>query len=140
MIIIPGKPIAKNRPRFSKHGAYSDQKPLENSYKNELLVKRTRIYNGPVFVGLHFYFKRPKSHYRSGKYKHILKDSAPFFHESKPDIDNLIKWTCDCANGILFPDDMRITGIYATKQYSENGNERTEIEIREESLPDEPPF
>ena len=142
---INGKPVAKNRPRFSKRGgysiAYSDQKAEEKAYKNELMIQGGKGFYGAIFVSLHFYFKRPKSHYRTGKFKDKLKDSAPGLHETKPDIDNLIKWSCDCMNGICFPDDMRITSIYATKQYSESGvDEYTEIEIREELSQEPPPF
>ena len=35
---------------------------------------------GPLEVRLLFYFSRPKNHYRSGRYAHILKDGADCWH------------------------------------------------------------
>ena len=48
-------------------------------------------------------------------------------HYLRPDIDNLIKFILDSANGILYLDDAQIYTINAHKIYDEHP--RTEIEI-----------
>jgi Holliday junction resolvase RusA-like endonuclease len=69
---------------------------------------------------------RPKHHYRTGKYKHLLKKGSPRLHTIKPDIDNLIKFVMDCGQNILWNDDSTICQIESKKIYSKHP--RTEIE------------
>jgi len=74
---------------------------------------------GAISVSMVFTMPRPKSHYRSGKYSHILKDNAPMVHVSKPDIDNLIKFYLDAMTGSFWKDDCTICTIEASKIYNE---------------------
>ena len=76
---------------------------------------------GAISVSMIFSMPRPKSHYRSGKYSHLLKDNAPSLHVSKPDIDNLIKFYLDAMTGSFWKDDAYICTIEASKIYSEDG-------------------
>ena len=57
---------------------------------------------GSIRIYLTFYMPRPKSHFRTGKFKNQLKDNAPVFHTNTPDIDNLIKLMLDCLNKSFF--------------------------------------
>jgi|TARA_R100001530_G_scaffold121926_1_gene89430 Holliday junction resolvase RusA-like endonuclease len=82
--------------------------------------------DGAISVSMIFSMPRPKSHYRSGKYSHILKDSAPALPISKPDIDNLIKFYLDAMTGSFWKDDAYICTIEASKIYSDDG--QVEIE------------
>ena len=74
-----------------------------------------------------FYFKRPKAHYKTGKNSNCLRDDAPEYHSSRPDIDNLVKLVGDALNGIFFIDDALISRVTAHKLYSDKP--RTEIII-----------
>ena len=47
---------------------------------------------GDIMIKMVFIMPRPKSHFRTGKYKHLLKDDIPEFHSSVPDLDNLVKF------------------------------------------------
>ena len=85
---------------------------------------------GARWVQLRFNMRRPNSHYRSGKYSHILKDDAPEYHVTKPDSDNLIKFVCDALNGVFYKDDSQITRIQAVKVYAKEPS--TEITIMED--------
>ena len=89
-----------------------------------------KYYNKPIQIGLDFYFKRPKSHYRSGKYSHLLKENIPEFHIVKPDIDNLVKFVCDSLNGVCYRDDSQIVELKAEKHYTDS-SPRTEVFINE---------
>lgn len=82
---------------------------------------------GPVSLSLQFFFPRPKSHYRTGKYSDQLKANAPLLHISKPDADNLVKLVKDALNGVFWHDDSQVCVLYAEKKYSLSP--RTEVEL-----------
>ena len=65
---------------------------------------------------------RPKAHYRSGRYSHLLKNNAPTLHTSKPDIDNIIKFYLDAMTGLFWKDDASICAVEAAKSYSEHSS------------------
>ena len=81
----------------------------------------------PIFLQANFYFQRPKSHFRTGKNSHLLKDNAPVMHTGTPDVDNCYKYLSDSMNKIFYRDDSLICSIQVTKQYSDKP--RTEITI-----------
>ncbi len=88
--------------------------------------------NGALRLGIEFYFHRPKSHYRTGKYSHILKEDIPVEHTKTPDLDNLIKFVSDSFNGVFYKDDSQIVEIKARKNYCTHIEQaRTEIMIDE---------
>ena len=121
-ITIPGKPVAKKRPRFARIGkgvrTYSDQGTEEGRF---LLFLQAAGYNpmsGPLSVDLEFILPRPKSHYgtgrNSGKLKWKMLDALPI---SKPDVDNFAKFALDVCNGILWRDDAAVVHLRAFKRY-----------------------
>lgn len=120
MIKIPGKPIAKKRPRFFRRGkgvgTYNEQQTEEGRFMLEA-QKQLAKYNMPIAKGIPitlgciFFFERPKSHYRTGANSIEWKHSAPIHHTQKPDLDNLIKFVKDCLNGIAWVDDCQVTNF-----------------------------
>ena len=99
-IKMPGKPIAKKRPRFARRGkfvtTYSAQETEEG--KAYLICKEQipAMLSGALSVDMMFWFQRPKSHYKKSG---ALTSAARFYHDQKPDLDNLIKFYCDVLNG-----------------------------------------
>ena len=85
---------------------------------------------GDIMLKVIFFMPRPKSHYRTGKFKNILKDNMPEHHSTTPDLDNLVKFLCDTIQGRdrLIVDDSQICILQAEKEY---GNPRTEVIIEE---------
>ena len=75
---------------------------------------------GAISVSMAFYMPRPKSHYRTGRYSDILKDSAPTKHISRPDLDNIIKFYLDGMTGLFWKDDAYVCTIEASKSYSDS--------------------
>ena len=83
-------------------------------------VKPDYPMTGPISVNLGFIFERPKSHFRSGKYSHLLKKDIPQTHTKKPDCDNLAKAVLDVLTELDFwADDSQVTHLTITKQYGD---------------------
>ena len=78
---------------------------------------------------IRFIMPRPKNHYRTGKYRHLLKDDMCFYHTFKPDLSNLIKLYEDILQPDFYVDDSQICKIQSEKVYGEKP--RTEIIIEE---------
>ena len=74
----------------------------------------------PIQCILKFYSSRPKSHYRTGKYSHLLKNSAPKYNTSKKDVDNMAKFVLDALNNKLYVDDCQIVKLECEKLYSKD--------------------
>ena len=53
---------------------------------------------GPLAIGAHFLFPRPKGHYGSGRNAGKLKDSAPEYVTKAPDTDKLMRLLCDAVD------------------------------------------
>lgn len=129
---ILGEPKAQKRHRHVRMGNFVRQYDPSASDKGDFLsVIQTNApkepFNEPLAVSISFYFSRPKSHFRTGKNTHILKENAPTWHTSKPDVDNLAKFVMDSMNKIYWKDDSIICDCWIIKQYGDRP--RTEITI-----------
>lgn len=89
----------------------------ERAYKGEVIAS-------PVRAEIDFFFARPKSHYRSGKYSDQLKPNAPIyaFSHGQGDLDKLLRSTIDglsfVTGGCIIRDDCLVVSIASTKQYA----------------------
>jgi Holliday junction resolvase RusA-like endonuclease len=113
---LPGDPIPALRPRVTRfRGTYDPKAKEKKAAKNNLALqwKETPL-DCPVSLDIAFYMPKPSSW--SGKQK-VRQEGAP--HVKKPDTDNLIKFTLDVMNGIVFKDDSCVYNLKATKLYSE---------------------
>jgi len=73
----------------------------------------------PLRVELLFLFDRPKGHYGTGKNSMVKKPNAPYWHISKPDVDNLAKAVFDLLGSMGFwEDDDQICQTEIIKRYS----------------------
>ena len=121
-LIIPGKPIAKARPRFARKGNFVKTYSIQGTEEGRFLFEVQKQYQKepfvlPLVVSFVFMIARPKGHFGTGKNKGLLKKSAPEFHSGKPDLDNLIKFASDCCNAVVWTDDAQIYQIRAIKKY-----------------------
>ena len=131
ILVIPGKPIAKKRPRFARRGkfvtTYSDQETEEGKVLWEIRQQRNeKRFKGPISISLWFGMPIPKSTPR--KRSQAMKNGFEQ-HIKKPDLDNLIKFYLDCMNQEVFEDDKQIIILRAEKRYTDEP--RTEIKITE---------
>ena len=119
---IPGKPIPLKRHRPSARGGYYD--PSSTDKKQVWLQiarhKPKRPFAGDVRIFMMFFLPRPKHHYRTGKYKHLLKDRCKdiIYHSVKPDLDNMIKSCVDALFSKSDRDDACVHSITAKKVWS----------------------
>ena len=136
-LTIPGKPIAKARPRFARVGkfvkTYNVQDTEEGKFRWEMLAQikgHDPIPAGvPVSLRTIFYMSIP-----SGMSKKKLA-ALSFRHVKKPDTDNLLKFLKDCGNGILWTDDSQVCEVHAGKLYDDKPH--TYIEVQWDTCHDE---
>jgi Holliday junction resolvase RusA-like endonuclease len=125
-ITLPGEPISKDRPRFSKFGTYDPQKPQKHAAKFQILDQLRQYKNLPfppdipIEIEMNFYFSIPKG-------LEVLNSWGLLDHVKKPDYDNCEKFLLDVLSGIVYADDKQVYKAYSGKEYSENP--RTEIYI-----------
>lgn len=116
--IIPGNPVALQRPRFNQgqKRPWDPQKKIKEQFAFIIRAqnKISLMYQGPLEIDITFFMGHKK---KNG------------YHSSVPDLDNMIKFLQDVAQGILFENDSLIASIKARKVYDENP--RTEFTIRE---------
>lgn len=118
-----GNPIPRKRPRFARRGkfvqTYNPQNKEDDILKVQIkaIMKQRPLLTKPLTVEITFCIERPKSHYRSGKNSHLLKNTAPIYHLKKPDVDNYVKRILDCFNGLVWVDDSQVVKLVATKIY-----------------------
>ena len=129
---LKGKPKALKRHRSTRTGRMYDPsaKDKKKMWLQIAKYKPKRPLAGDIMLKVIFFMPRPKSHYRTGKFKHILKDDMPERHSITPDLDNLVKMLCDTIQGKdrMIVDDSQICMLQAEKVY---GKPRTEIIIEE---------
>lgn len=85
-----------------------------------------------------FSFPRPATHYRSGRYAHLVRPSAPAWptSASKGDLDKLVRGVCDALTAAgVWVDDKLAVEIVATKRFTE-GDEIPAATITVEALED----
>lgn len=128
---VYGDPKAQKRHRHYSRGGfvkiYDPSKVNKNDFMSVAQYNApSEPFSTPLVVVLNFYFKRPKSHYRTGKFADKLKDSIPVGHSVKPDVDNTMKLCLDSLNKVFWKDDALITVLIGSKKYTD-AQPRTEV-------------
>lgn len=118
--IIPGRPVGKGRPRFTKKGhCWTPDKTVE--YERDIKMSYWSTYGHRKYeadkalaVDIVLYYPRPKS---MAKYKRLMAQKGVLRPTVKPDVDNVIKAILDALNGVAFEDDRQIVQIECEKWY-----------------------
>ena len=125
------KPLQRHR-HFGRRTYDPSKKDKKNFYLLAAQYKPKAPITKAIRLGVVFYFNRPKSHYRTGKFSYILKDDAPTYHTKTPDVDNLAKFIADSLQPNFYKDDSQIIELKAEKYYVGHGERaRTEVMIDE---------
>ena len=112
--------IAQKRHRYARGFVYDpsskDKKIAIQQIKEQFTGKP---YTDALKIKFVFHIKRPKAHFRTGKYSNELKKTAPVYHTKRPDVDNYVKFYMDCMNKLVYLDDSQVIEIYAKKEYDD---------------------
>ena len=126
---VEGNPKPLKRHRSTRSGrcydpSCADKKVWINKVRDMI---PNEAFTGAIEVELHFYFSRPKSHFRTGRFSNELRQSAPTIHTKKPDIDNCIKFCLDAMNHHFYADDSQIISVIARKSYTDRHEGYTKV-------------
>lgn len=105
-----GEANPKTRP-WRGHVSQVAAEAMQFQHRNVIL--------GPVKVTILFAFPRPKSHFRTGKNAHLLREDAPYYKQGKPDLDKLQRAIGDALTGVVIRDDSQIVQWNSTKIYDD---------------------
>ena len=129
---VPGCPVAKGRPRFSRQGPYVRTYTPDKTYRYEQLVQLSFMQaeqpklKGAVKVRILAYFPIPKS---ASKKRQKMMAEGEIRHTTKPDGENVSKAILDGLNKMAYDDDSNIVELHIEKWYSDDP--RVEIIIEE---------
>lgn len=119
LFIVPGTPVPKGRPRFTRQGrTYTPAKT--KSYEEQIAILGKAAMNGlaplktPVAVLVTVFFPIPAS-YSAKRREACLAGLEK--HTKRPDLDNVVKAITDGMNGVVYEDDCQIVRIVAKKDY-----------------------
>lgn len=117
---IPGKPVPQGKlvaGRFVK-AHYPKHVTDYRAYVVGMIQQvwgRPAI-SDPVAVSVTYSMPRPKSHYRTGRKSHLLRDGAGILHTQTPDVDKLLRLTFDAlALAGVIVDDKQVVQVSAMK-------------------------
>ena len=128
---ITGKPKPQQRHRVARNNRMYDP-----SYKDKKQIwlqiakwKPKQPFVGDLMVKVIFTIPYPKKFYRTGKFKHLLKDNIPEYVSVRPDLDNYCKLLLDVLSKGFYVDDSQVVKLQAEKVYGMKG--KTEVVIEE---------
>ena len=118
------EPMSLKRHRHRlKGGTYDPSKKDKDEFVKKIEDWPEDKMSKPIHCVLHFYCKRPKSHYKTGKNAHLLKETSPKYNTNNKDLDNMVKFVLDALNEKLYVDDCQIIEIQCKKLYMEGEGE-----------------
>ena len=88
-------------------------------WRADVQLKAQSVWNGkpllagPVAVDFLFIFRRPQSHHVASNRERPVKENAPRYHTSKPDLDKLIRAINDALTGVILTDDCLVARIHS---------------------------
>lgn len=143
----PGKPepAGSKRAFVLKGGAHAGRaiitdanaksKPWQQTVKHAaMLAYQGEPMTGPLQLDVTFTIVRPQGHFGSGKNAYKVKDSAPAFPTSKPDVLKLARGLEDALTGIIYVDDSQIVSEHLFKVYGTRPGAEVSIAPYVESL------
>ncbi len=113
---IPGNPIPLQRHRHSGKKCFDSQKKEKQTLQWHIksLIQGLFPAHSAIKLVVEYHMPIPKSYSKKRALECLTRS-----HTKKPDLSNLIKFTEDALNGIMWNDDSLISEIEARKFYSE---------------------
>lgn len=72
---------------------------------------------GPVGVEVAFYWRRPQGHWHTPLHGAGIRETAPTWHATKPDIDKLARAVLDAITAVAIRDDSQVVELIVHKRY-----------------------
>ena len=115
LYILPGVPIPLKRHRHTGKFTYDPQTKEKAKAVASLIFPKNapKMATECIKVEIEYQMPIPKNFSLKAKVK-LLNT----FHTKRPDLSNLIKFTEDAFNGVLWKDDSLISSLTAKKVYS----------------------
>lgn len=83
----------------------------------------------PIRLNVCFFFARPKSHFRTGKFNGLLRSGFEAMqHTQKPDVTKLVRCLEDSFKGIVWQDDSQVVAQNTSKSWAASNFVRVEIQ------------
>lgn len=134
---VPGKPRAQGSMTLWK----DDQGRERAKYAAPVVAHRNLVVGalvaawkgqppltGPVLVSARLCFPRPKSHYRTGRFSHQLRDDAPLLHTQYPDLDKCLRLLFDALTVAgVWADDNQACDVRGQKRWDTAGLTHLEL-------------
>lgn len=131
---VNGTPGAQGSKRHVGHGVMVESSKKVKPWRTDVKTAAEQAllaadqwdagYDQPVHISIEFRFRRPQSHWGTGRNATTLKDNAPRFVTSRGcgDVDKLCRSTFDAltAAGVVHDDSMFVR-VVATKVYCRPG-------------------
>ena len=115
---IPGKPFAKQRPRFSRRSGVAFTPAPTVSFERTVGQIAAKHFpapiEGPVGLTIMATFQPPASWSKKKAAAHLGRP-----HTQKPDLDNLGKALLDGLNRIAFADDSQVSSVTMVKSWGQ---------------------
>lgn len=119
---IPGEPMGKQRPKFSRKGKFVKTYTPQKTVNYETYVKQCFLMEYPdytpfeneLIVRINACFPIPKSFSKKKKEQAEMGFITP---TKKPDCDNIAKIVLDSLNGLAFIDDKQVVRLFVAKNY-----------------------
>jgi Holliday junction resolvase RusA-like endonuclease len=124
---VPGKPFAKQRPRFNRKTGRVYTPDQTVTYEG-MVARRAAdmglpVLEGPVRLKITAIFEPAKSWSKQKRADHLWNP-----HTQKPDLDNIEKAIMDALNGVAFKDDSQVCDKVARKMWGSTAKTIVEVE------------
>ena len=128
---VPGEPVGKARPRFTKNGhAYTPDKTRSYEAIVRLCaikaMKGKKLLTGAISLTVTAFFPMPKYFTKAIREKAL---SGELLHQKKPDWDNVGKIISDALNGVVYADDATVSRASVSKRYSDFPRVEVSVEL-----------
>jgi crossover junction endodeoxyribonuclease RusA len=122
---VIGIPAPQGSKRHVGGGRMVESSKKVKPWRSAVSAEASKHTFGPwPYVGVVaiFRLKRPKSHYRTGRFADQLRADAPLYPAKYPDVDKLCRSTLDGLKaGGAFADDAQVVVLEGLKVYGEPG-------------------
>lgn len=123
-IVIPGKPFAKQRPRFTNGRAYTPDATVsfERTVGQYAVAAGLPTLSGPVRLSIVAVFEPAQSWSKKRKAAAMWNP-----HTQKPDLDNIEKAILDGLNRIAYVDDSQVCMVDKRKMWGSEAQTIVEV-------------